>query len=200
MTAIEPAKKSRRQRIGDARRRLPENVRLLSWVSLANDSASEMAYPIVPLFLALVLGAPAILIGLIEGIAEAMALGFKLLSGWLSDRSAEQKRRPWIAAGYGVSTVSRIAIAAAPAWGWVLGAKIVDRIGKGTRGTPRDALIRDSTPKELGGSAFGYQRPMDTIGAIVGPLLAAAMLAAGCSLRTILWVGVLPGAITLLLI
>src|SRR6201991_5298764 len=134
MTAIEPAKKSRRQRIGDARMRLPENVRLLGWVSLANDSASEMGYPIVPLFLALTLGAPAILIGLIEGIAEAMALAFKLLSGWLSERSAEQRRRPWSAAGYGVSTVSRIAIAAAPAWGWVLGAKIVDRIGKGTRG------------------------------------------------------------------
>src|ERR1700761_5006196 len=127
MTALEPAEKSRLRRIRAARERLPENGRLLSWVSLANDSASEMAYPIVPLFLALTLGAPAILIGLIEGVAEAMALGFKLLSGWLSDRSAQQRRRPWIMAGYGVSTFSRLAIAAAPAWGWVLGAKVVDR-------------------------------------------------------------------------
>jgi MFS family permease len=173
---------------------------LLSWVSLANDSASEMAYPIVPLFLALVLGAPAILIGLIEGVAEAMALGFKLLSGWLSDRSAQQRRRPWIMVGYGVSTFSRLAIAAAPAWGWVLGAKIVDRVGKGTRGTPRDALIRDSTPKELVGSAFGYHRSMDTVGAIVGPLIAVAALLSGASLRTVLWIAVLPGAVTLILI
>jgi MFS family permease len=200
MTVVDEAKKSRLERVRDARRRLPENVRLLSWVSLANDSASEMAYPIVPLFLALTLGAPAILIGLIEGIAEAMALGFKLLSGWLSDRSAQQRRRPWIMAGYGVSTFSRLAIAAAPAWGWVLGAKIVDRIGKGTRGTPRDALIRDSTPKELIGSAFGYHRSMDTVGAIVGPLIAVVALLLGASLRTVLAIAVLPGAVTLILI
>jgi MFS family permease len=200
MSVVEEAKKSRRHRIVEARRKLPENVRLLSWVSLANDSASEMMYPIVPLFLALTLGAPGILIGLIEGIAEAMALGFKLLSGWLSDRSAEQRRRPWIMAGYGVSTFSRLAIAAAPAWGWVLGAKIVDRIGKGTRGTPRDALIRDSTPKELIGSAFGYHRSMDTVGAIIGPLIAVVALLLGASLRTVLWIAVLPGAATLILI
>src|ERR1700761_7736283 len=100
MTALEPAEKSRLRRIRAARERLPENGRLLSWVSLANDSASELAYPIVPLFLAITLGAPIVLIGLIEGIAEAMALGFRLLSGWLSDRAAEdRKRRPWIMAG-----------------------------------------------------------------------------------------------------
>jgi len=200
MTVVEDARKSRVQRIREARRALPENVRLLSWVSLANDSASEMAYPIVPLFLALVLGAPAILIGLIEGIAEAMALAFKLLSGWLSDRSAEQRRRPWIMVGYGVSTFSRLAIAIAPAWGWVLGAKVVDRIGKGTRGTPRDALIRDSTPQAIVGSAFGYHRSMDTVGAIVGPLIAVGALLLGASLRTVLWIAVLPGAVTLVLI
>jgi MFS family permease len=201
MTAVEdPERTGRPARLRAARMRLPENVRLLGWVSLANDSASELAYPIVPLFLSITLGAPAVLIGLIEGIAEGIALAFKLLSGWLSDRSAEQRRRPWIAAGYGVSTFSRIAIAAAPAWGWVLGAKIVDRIGKGTRGTPRDALIRDSTPKELVGSAFGYHRSMDTVGAIVGPLIAAVALALGASLRTVLWIAVLPGAVTLILI
>jgi MFS family permease len=188
-------------RIAAARRALPENVRILALVSLANDSASELAYPIVPLFLAITLGAPIALIGLIEGVAEAMALGFRLISGWLSDRAAtEPRRRPWIMAGYGLSTVARAGVAAAPAWGYVLGAKIADRIGKGTRGAPRDALIRDSTPKAQMGSAFGYHRSADTIGAIVGPLLAALLLASGCSLRTILWVGVLPGAVTLLLI
>ncbi|HWK26395.1 MAG TPA: MFS transporter [Solirubrobacter sp.] len=188
-------------RIAAARRALPENVRILALVSLANDSASELAYPVVPLFLAVTLGAPIALIGLIEGIAEAMALGFRLISGWLSDRAAtEPRRRPWIMAGYGLSTFARAGVAAAPAWGYVLGAKIADRIGKGTRGAPRDALIRDSTPKELVGSAFGYHRSADTIGAIVGPLVAAVMLAAGCSLRTILWVAVVPGVVTLVLI
>src|SRR3954470_20806295 len=134
MSVVEEAKKSRRHRIVKARRKLPENVRLLSWVSLANDSASEMMYPIVPLFLALTLGAPAVLIGLIEGIAEAMALGFKLLSGWLSDRSAEQRRRPWIVAGYGVSTFSRLGVAPAPAGGGGVAGKIGDPLGKGPAG------------------------------------------------------------------
>src|ERR1700742_3593692 len=137
------------KRIAAARKALPENVRILALVSLANDSASELAYPVVPLFLAITLGAPIVLIGLIEGIAEAMALGFRLLSGWLSDRAAEdRKRRPWIMAGCGLSPFARAGIAAAPSWGWVLGARIADRIGKGTRGAPRDALLRDSTPKE----------------------------------------------------
>src|ERR1700742_3680831 len=136
------------KRIPGPRRALPENVRILALVSLANDSASELAYPVVPLFLAITLGAPIALIGLIEGIAEAMALGFRLLSGWLSDRAAtEPRRRPWIMAGYGLSTFARAGIAAAPAWGWVLAARIADRIGQGTRGAPRDAPIRGSTPK-----------------------------------------------------
>jgi len=175
------------QRIRAARRALPANVRSLGWVSFANDSASELAYPIVPLFLTITLGAPVAAVGVIEGIAEALATGVRLLSGWLSDRAGE-RRRPWIIGGYGASTLARALLAAAPAWGWVLGARIVDRLGKGARGTPRDALIRDSTPLELRGSAFGYHRAMDTAGAIIGPLIAVALLEAGVSLRTILWV------------
>jgi|GEM_PF-24935 len=201
-----PASESARSRnplarIDAARRALPKNVRVLSWVSLANDSASELAYPIIPLFLAITLGAPIVLIGIIEGIAEAMALAFRLLSGWLSDRAADgRRRRPWIMTGYGIATFARLGIAAAPTWGWVLGSRIADRVGKGIRGAPRDALIRDSTPKQQIGAAFGFHRSADTIGAIAGPLIAAAMLALGCSLRSILWVAVVPGIVTLVLL
>jgi MFS family permease len=186
-------------RIRAARRRLPENVRTLGWVSFANDAASELAYPIVPLFLTITLGAPVAAVGVIEGIAEGIATGMKLLSGWLSDRMGS-RRRPWIVGGYGISTAARAVLAAAPAWGWVLGARVVDRLGKGARGTPRDALIRDSTPKELMGSSFGYHRAMDTAGAIVGPLVAVILLESGVSLRTILWVAFALGAVVLLLL
>ena len=186
-------------KVRTARSKLPENVRTLGSISLANDAASEFAYPIIPLFLTLTLGAPVLVVGLIEGVAEACAIVFKFLSGWLSDKFGE-RRRPWIVAGYSISTVARAGIALAPGWGVVLGAKIVDRIGKGTRGTPRDALIKDSTPKLLLGAAFGYHRAMDTAGAIVGPLIAVALLEAGLSLRTILWVAVVPGLLTLVLV
>jgi MFS family permease len=182
-----------------AQKRLPRNVRVLGWVSLANDSASELAYPIVPLFLTLTLGAPVVLVGVIEGIAEAMAVGVKLVSGWVSDRTGE-RRRPWIVAGYGLSSAARVVVAAAPTWGWVLGGKIVDRVGKGARSTPRDALIRDSTRKPLLGAAFGYHRAMDTVGAVIGPLLAVALLELGLSLRSILWFAVVPGIATLVLL
>ena len=189
----------RSRRVLEAQRRLPRNVRVLGWVSLANDSASELAYPIVPLFLTITLAAPVYLVGLIEGIAEATALIFRLFSGWLSDRQGG-RRKPWITGGYGVSAGARVLVAAAPAWGWVLAGRVVDRLGKGTRTTPRDALIRDSTPPPLMGAAFGYHRAMDTVGAVIGPLAAVVMLEAGLSLRQILWFAVVPGLVTLLLL
>ena len=154
-------------RIETARKRLPANVRKLGWISLANDAASELAYPIVPLFLTVTLGAPVAIVGLIEGIAEALATGVRLLSGWVSDRMGD-RRKPWIIGGYGASTVARAMLAAAPGWGLVLAGRIVDRFGKGARTTPRDALIRDSTPPGCRGSSFGYHRAMDTAGAISG--------------------------------
>jgi len=172
---------------------------VLSWVSLANDSASELAYPIVPLFLTITLAAPVYLVGVIEGIAEATALVFRLFSGWLSDRQGE-RRKPWIFSGYGLATGARALIAAAPSWGWVLTARVIDRIGKGARSTPRDALIRDSTPPELMGASFGYHRGMDTVGAVIGPLIAVALLELGLSLREILWFAVVPGIATLVLL
>jgi MFS family permease len=186
-------------RIEAARRRLPANVRKLGWISLANDAASELAYPIVPLFLTVTLGAPVAIVGLIEGIAEAIATGVRLLSGWVSDRMGD-RRKPWILGGYGASTVARGMLAAAPGWGLVLAARMVDRVGKGARSTPRDALIRDSTPAELRGSSFGYHRAMDTAGAIIGPLLAVILLESGISLRGILWVACGLGLIVLVVL
>jgi MFS family permease len=186
-------------RIEAARRRLPANVRKLGWISLANDAASELAYPVVPLFLTVTLGAPVAIVGLIEGIAEAMATGVRLLSGWVSDRMGD-RRKPWIIGGYGASTVARAMLAAAPGWGLVLAGRIVDRFGKGARTTPRDALIRDSTPPELRGSSFGYHRAMDTAGAVIGPLLAVLLLESGVALRGILWVAAGLGVITLVVL
>jgi MFS family permease len=186
-------------RVSAARRRLPENVRILSWISLANDSASELAYPIIPLFITITLAAPVYLLGIIEGIAEATALFIRLLSGWLSDKQGG-RRKPWIWSGYGLASVARAIVAVAPTWAWVLGGRIVDRVGKGARSAPRDALIRDSTPQPLMGAAFGYHRGMDTIGAVIGPLIAVALLELNVSLRGILWFAVVPGALTLLLL
>ena len=153
----------------------------------------------MPLFLRSVLGASFAVVGLIEGIAEGIAVGLRGLAGWLSDRAGE-RRKPWIVAGYGLTSVSRPLLAAANAWGVVLGARLVDRAGKAARTAPRDALIRDSTPPTLLGASFGYHRAMDTAGAVLGPLVAVALLASGTSLRTVLWVAVLPGFATLLLL
>jgi MFS family permease len=153
----------------------------------------------VPLFLTVTLGAPVAAVGLIEGIAEGIAVGLRGAAGWLSDRWGE-RRLPWVGGGYGGSAVGRIVVAAAPHWGWVLAGRVVDRLGKGARTAPRDALIRDSTPAPLLGAAFGYHRALDTAGAVVGPLAAVALLAAGLSFRNVLWVAVLPGFLALLLL
>jgi len=174
-------------------------VRALSWVSFANDAASELAYPVVPLFLTVTLGAPVAAVGLIEGLAEGIAVGLRGLSGWLSDRWGG-RRLPWVTGGYAGSAAGRVLVAAAPAWGWVLGGRVVDRLGKGARTPPRDALIRDSTPAPLLGAAFGYHRALDTAGAVVGPLAAVALLAAGVSFRNILWIAIAPGFVALLLL
>lgn len=199
MTVKATLETGRLGRVGRARRALPQNVRALGWVSFANDFASELIYPVLPLFLTITLGAPVAILGLIEGVAEGVAVGLRGVAGWLSDRAGE-RRRPWIVAGYALSALARSVIAAAPAWGYVLGGRLGDRLGKAARTAPRDALIRDSTPAALVGASFGYHRAMDTAGAVVGPLVAVGLLASGWSLRTVLWVAVLPGLLTLLLL
>jgi MFS family permease len=175
-------------------------VRALGWVSFANDVASELAYPIVPLFLRSTLGASYTIIGIVEGAAEGVAVGFRGLAGRLSDRGA-QRRKPWIAVGYGLTTLSRPLLALAQGWGLVLGARLTDRIGKAARTAPRDALIRDSSPPQQLGSSFGYHRALDSAGAVVGPLAAVALLSLfHVSLRTALWFVVVPSAIALTLV
>lgn len=149
--------------------RLGRTVVGLGFVSLLTDISSEMAYTQVPLFLTNVLGAPAWAVGIIEGIAESAASLMKLISGWLSDRSG--RRKPLAVAGYAFGALSKPLIALATVWPFVLLCRFLDRLGKGLRTTPRDALIAETTPKELRGRAFGLHRTMDTTGAVLGPLL-----------------------------
>ena len=180
-------------------RRVPENVRTLSWVSFANDAASEMLYPVLPLFLTVTLHAPVKALGVVEGTAEAVAVLFRGVVGPLSDRRGG-RRRPWITAGYTASVIGRAIVAVAPAWGWVLGARVIDRFGKALRSPPRDALIRDSSPPELVGASFGFHRSMDSAGAVVGPLIAVLLLWRGADLRLVVALAAIPGVMTIVLL
>ncbi len=144
-------------------------------MSLCTDVASEMIYPLVPLFLTGVLGAPLTVVGLIEGLAEATANLLKLVSGRVTDRRGG--RRGWVLAGYGLSALAKPLLALATVWPLVLLARVVDRVGKGTRGTPRDALIAASSDPATRGRAFGFHRSTDTIGAVIGPLVGVGLLA-----------------------
>ncbi len=149
-------------------------VRSLGWVSLFTDLSSEMVYPITPIFLTTVLGAPAWTVGIIEGVAESTASLLKLYSGWLSDRA--DRRKPFVVAGYGLAALSKPLIGLAGGWGQVLGARFLDRAGKGLRAAPRDALIAQSCSADQRGQAFGLHRSMDTLGALLGPLLGFGFL------------------------
>jgi MFS family permease len=153
---------------------LSRNVVVLGIVSLLNDTASEMIYPLLPAFLTVVLGAGPVAIGIIEGIAESTASLLKLYSGYLSDRV--KRRKGWIIGGYALSNIIRPLIAFAASWTNVLVLRFADRVGKGIRTSPRDAMIADSTPLESRGKAYGFHRAMDHGGAVVGPLLATALL------------------------
>ena len=136
-------------------RSLPRNVRVLSAVSFFQDAASELLYPVLPLFVIGVLGAPPSALGAIEGVAEGTASAAKAVSGRLADR---RRRRPLVAWGYGISSLAKPLIGAASGWGLVLVARFVDRLGKGIRTSPRDALIADDTPPAIRGRAFGFNR------------------------------------------
>lgn len=175
------------------------NVMILGLVSFLTDVSSEMIYPLLPLFLTAVLGAGPAFIGVIEGVAESTAALLKLASGIWSDRV--QRRKPLVLAGYGLSSLARPLVAVATGPLAVLLIRFADRIGKGVRTSPRDALIADSVERGLRGRAFGFHRAMDHAGALVGPLLAAALLATWVSdLRIVFALAAIPGALAVLLI
>ncbi|MEP0814865.1 MAG: MFS transporter [bacterium] len=168
------------------------NLVKLGVVSFLADVSSEMLYPVIPLFMTVTLGAPVALLGVIEGIAEGTSSLLKYFSGRWSDRAG--KRRSFVIAGYFASALGRILLALSYIWPAALLARTVDRFGKGLRTSPRDALISDSVPPEYKGKAFGIHRAMDTMGAIIGPLIALALIsAADDNLRLVLWLAVLPG-------
>ena len=171
---------------------VPRTVLALGMVSMFMDISSEIIHSLLPVFLVTVLGAGAEAVGLIEGVAEATAMITRVFSGALSDRLG--KRKVLALAGYGLGALSKPLFALAPGVGLVFTARFVDRIGKGIRGAPRDALIADVTPPRLRGAAFGLRQSLDTIGAFVGPLLAILLmeLFAG-DFRKVFWLAVIPG-------
>ncbi len=179
--------------------KLPRSAIIIGLVSLMADISSEMIYPVLPIFLTQVLSAPASIVGLIEGIAVGTASIVSGVSGWVSDRIG--KRRPVAFVGYALTAVSRPMIALAGAWPVVLGARFADRFGKGIRGAPRDALLAESAAKESRGRAFGFERAMDSTGAVVGPLLGLLLLGwIGGDLRAIFLISAVPAVIAALLI
>jgi MFS family permease len=153
---------------------LNRNVAALGIVSLLTDASTEMILPVLPLFVTGVLHGSVASVGVIEGVAECTATVLRLGSGWLSDRT--QQRRPFLFFGYGLSAVAKGALALAGSWGGVLGLRFADRVGKGLRNPPRDALIADSVDERALGNAFGFHRALDTLGAAIGPLLAFFVL------------------------
>jgi MFS family permease len=178
-------------------RSLPRTVWLIGLISLVNDSASELLYPLIPLYLASVLMAGPRALGLIEGTAEATASLLKLFSGVVVDRT--RRAKPWILVGYGLAGVARPMIAFVASWPWLLALRFADRVGKGLRASPRDALLAASIEPGQRGLAFGLHRAMDNAGAVVGPLLAALLLTTQMPLGDIFLWTALPGAVCLAL-
>lgn len=174
------------------------NVLAFSLVSLFQDISSEMIYPLLPSFLSGVLLAPASIVGLVEGQAESLSTLLKIISGWLSDRSG--RRKAWASGGYTLSGLAKPFFAIATAWPQVLIVRTLDRLGKGVRGAPRDALMAMDVPPEKRGQAFGFHRAMDTLGAVIGPILAAVLLQLyQGELRAVFAWAILPGLLSALL-
>ncbi len=177
---------------------LPRTVVVLGLVSFLNDMGSEMITPLLPIFLTATLGAGPAVVGLVEGVAEATASVLKLVSGRLADRGWNTKKL--MISGYGLSNMARPLIGLAFSWFWVLLLRFLDRVGKGLRTSPRDAMIAASTDSHLRGRAFGFHRAMDHGGAVVGPLLAFGLLAWGIELHNVFLLSVVPGVMVILLL
>ncbi|MFZ3322997.1 MAG: MFS transporter [Usitatibacter sp.] len=178
---------------------MPGGIWILGFVSLLMDISSEMIHSLLPVFMVSVLGASALTVGLVEGVAEATALIVKVFSGTLSDYLGRRKVLAVI--GYGLGAFSKPLFAIAASSGMVLTARFLDRIGKGIRGAPRDALVADLAPDAMRGAAFGLRQSLDTVGAFVGPLLAIGlMLLWSNDFRAVFWVAVIPGLLAVLLL
>ncbi len=178
---------------------LPRPVWLLGWVSLVTDMASEMIYPLLPLFLTRVLGASAMSLGIIEGVAEAASSVLKIAAGRLSDRTGAPKRI--VLAGYGLSGAVRPLVAFVTSWTEILGLRFVDRLGKGIRGAPRDAMLAHFAPPHLRGRAYGFHRAMDHSGAVLGPLVASIFLFFYPeNYRTLFALSIIPGIVVILIL
>ena len=182
----------------NALRNMPRSVWLIGLISLLNDTASEMLYPLLPLYLSTVLMAGPRALGLIEGVADATSSLMKLVSGVVVDKT--RRIKPWLFFGYGLAGISRPMILLATSWVGVLFIRFADRLGKGLRSSPRDVLLADSVPSQNHGLAFGLHRALDNAGAVVGPLLAFAFLSAGFSVEDLFLLAIVPAAICLLLV
>ncbi|MGN6154240.1 MAG: MFS transporter [Sphingomicrobium sp.] len=182
----------------EPRPRLPRNIWVLGFISLFMDLSSEIYHALLPAFVTIVLGLPATALGAIDGIAEATANFAKLFSGRLSDRS--DRRKPWIMGGYGLAAASKILFPLAASAPALMLARFTDRIAKGIRGSPRDAMVADETPPEIRGRAFGLRQALDTVGALLAPLAAIALMAIFMSdIRAVYWIAIIPAAISFLL-
>ena len=167
---------------------------MLGFVSLLMDVSSEMIHALLPVYLVVVLGSSMLTVGIIEGIAEATAAITKVFSGALSDRL--RRRKTLVVIGYGLGALTKPVFAMATGISWLVGARFVDRIGKGIRGAPRDALIADLSPESIRGASFGLRQSLDTVGAFLGPLLAVALMWWRCERHsTVFWFAVIPAAL-----
>lgn len=184
---------------GNGRRALGRNITVLAAASFFTDVASEMIYPLLPVFLSTVVGTSAAALGVMEGMAESLSSLLRIPAGWWSDRIG--RRRPFIVVGYAIAALARPLIGLAQSTGQVMAIRLTDRFGKGIRTAPRDALIADSVAPSQRGLAYGIHRAADSLGAVVGPLIAWAVLAAGwVELRTLFLYAVIPGAISVVLV
>ncbi|HZQ73865.1 MAG TPA: MFS transporter [Burkholderiales bacterium] len=179
--------------------RIPRSVWLLGFVSLLMDTSSELIHSLLPVFMVSALGASALAVGIVEGIAESAALVVKVFSGTLSDYLG--KRKALAVAGYGLAALSKPLFALASSVDWVLSARFLDRVGKGIRGAPRDALVADLAPPGIRGAAYGLRQALDTVGALLGPLLGfVLMLVWAGDFRTVFWFATLPAALSVALL
>ena len=178
---------------------LPRAVWVLGFVSLLTDLSSEIYHALLPAFITVTLALPVVALGAIDGVAEATASFAKLASGRLSDRT--MRRKPWILAGYGLAAASKPLFAIATSGWMVMVARFFDRVGKGIRGAPRDAVIADETPPEIRGRAFGLRQGLDTVGALLAPLVAVGLMyALSNNIRAVFWIATIPAIASVILI